>query len=39
MRNPLDTRVSALRRPMLVENRFDCALTEARLVTTENEAM
>jgi hypothetical protein len=23
----------------LVENRFDCALTEARLVTTENEAM
>ena len=39
MRKPLETRVRAVRRPMLVEYRFDWALTEARLVTTENEAM
>ena len=39
MRKPLDTRFSAVLRPMLVEYRLDCALTDARLVMTEKEAM
>src|SRR5262245_15529490 len=39
MRRPLDSRVNALFNPRLVCVRFDCALIDARLLTTENEAM
>ena len=39
IRNPLEIRVRAFLRPKLVASRFACALTEAILVTTENDAM
>src|SRR5262245_46672484 len=39
MRSPLDSRVNALFNPRLVCCRFAWALIDARLLTTENEAM